>query len=330
MSMSPDEIMIETRRQRDVSFFDLTSVDQVSVDDMSLIFDIARKFREYKTYKFALLKGCSQVNAFFENSTRTLASFDLAAKNLSMDTTSVGSTSSVKKWESYLDTAETIDAYNVKIIVIRSSESGLSEMLSRHTRASILNAWDGWHEHPTQGLLDILTMLDHFQTKNLEGKIITIVWDIMHSRVFGSLVRLLKKLNAEVRVACPLTLIPKYVENFWITLFTDVEKALTWADVVYALRMQEERGATGFIPSLREYSKMYGISRKRLDLAKEGALLMHPGPVIRDIDIHSALAARDPQSYVLQQVENGLAVRKALLWFLSERYDGKTKTYSRK
>lgn len=330
MNLSPEQDLIETRRQRDVSFFDLTSVEQISLSDLDIIFDIARKFRDYKTYKFSLLKGCSQVNAFFENSTRTLASFDLAAKNLSMDTTSVGSTSSVKKWESYLDTAETIDAYNVKIIVIRSSESGLSEMLARHTRASILNAWDGWHEHPTQGLLDILTILDHFWTKNLEGKIITIVGDIMHSRVFWSLVRLLKKLKATVRIACPLTLIPKYVENFWVDLYTNVEEALSGADVVYALRIQEERWAAGFIPSLREYSKMYGISRKRLDLAKDWALLMHPGPVIRDIDIHSALAARDPQSYVLQQVENGLAVRKALLWLLSERFDGKTKTYTRK
>ena len=224
----------------------------------------------------------------------------------------------------------TLDAYNPKVIVIRSSESGVSEFLARHVGASILNAGDGWHEHPTQALLDALTMLDYFQTSDLQGKKICIVGDILHSRVFGSLVRILKLLQAEIIISCPLTLKPKYVECFGVTHTSSVEEALKNADVVYALRMQEERGAKGYISSLREYSKMYGISRKRLDLAKPNAILMHPGPVIRDIDIHSVLAALDEQSYVLQQVENGLAVRKALLWCLVERYDGRKKTYSRK
>lgn len=330
MTLTPEQDLEKTRDKRDLSCFDLYSVDQLSLTDLGVIFEIARKFREYKTYKFNLSKGGTQINCFFENSTRTLASFDLAAKHLSMDTTSVGWSSSVKKGESYLDTAQTLDAYNAKVIVIRSSEAGVAQVLSRHVGASILNAWDGWHEHPTQWLLDILTMLDHFESENLKWKTITIVGDIMHSRVFGSLVRLLKQLWAKVRVACPETLRPKHVENFWIELFSDVEKAVNWVDVVYAIRMQEERGATGFIPSLREYSKMYGISKRRLEMAASGAILMHPGPVIRDIDIHSALSAVDERSHILRQVENGLAIRKALIWLFTQRCDGKTKTFNRK
>jgi len=320
----------EVRAERDLSFFDLISIDQVTLPDLSLIFDVARRFRDYKTYKFSFNKGFSQVNAFFEPSTRTMSSFDLAAKQLSMDTASVSSNSSFSKGESYLDTVETIDAYNVKTIVIRSKEAGVPEMAARSTRAAIVNAGDGWHEHPTQALLDGLTMLDHVGGADLKGKIVTIVGDIMHSRVFGSLVRLLKKLDAEVRVSAPLTLIPKEMERFGVTWFPDVEDALRDADIVYALRVQSERGANGFVPSLREYSKMYGISRKRLDLAKKDAILMHPGPVIRDIDVHSVLAAVDPQSQILRQVENGMAVRKALLWLLADRLDGKVKTFERK
>jgi aspartate carbamoyltransferase catalytic subunit len=322
--------LTNVRRDRDLSFFDLVSIDQVTKDDLVLLFDVARRFRDYKTYKFSFNKGYSQVNAFFEPSTRTMSSFDLAAKQLSMDTASVSSNSSVQKGESYLDTVQTIDAYNVKTIIIRSKESGVPAMAARHTKASIINAGDGWHEHPTQALLDGLTIVDHVGTYNLKGKVVTIVGDITHSRVFGSLVRLLKMLNAEVRIAAPLTLIPKHVEKFGVKHFTDVAVALKGADVVYALRVQSERGANGFIPSLREYSKMFGISRARLEMAKKDAILMHPGPVIRDIDVHSVFAAADEQSYILRQVENGMAVRKALLWLMCDRVDGKNKKFARK
>ena len=318
------------RKGRDLSFFDLVSIDQVTPDDLGLLYDVARRFREYKTYKFSFNKGSSQVNAFFEPSTRTSSSFDLAAKQLSMDTAGVSSNSSVEKGESYLDTVQTIDSYNVKTIVIRSKESGVPEVASRYTQASIINAGDGWHEHPTQALLDGLTMLDHCKSKDLKGRVVVIVGDIMHSRVFGSLVRLLKMLKAEVRIAAPLTLIPEDVEKFGVKWYGKVEEALAGADIVYALRVQSERGANGFIPTLREYSKMFGISRKRLDLAKKDAILMHPGPVIRDIDVHSALAAVDEQSYILRQVENGMVVRKALLWLIVDRIDGKKKTFTRK
>jgi len=303
MTLTPEQDLENVRAGRDLSCFDLYSVDQLSLTDLGVIFEIARKFREYKTYKFNLSKGSTQINCFFENSTRTLASFDLAAKHLSMDTTSVGGSSSVKKGESYLDTAQTLDAYNSKVIVIRSTQSWVAQVLSRHVAATVINA--GW-------------------------KIVTIVGDIMHSRVFGSQVRLLKQLWANIRVACPMTLWPAEVEKFGVEMFTDIEKALVWVDIVSALRMQEERWATGFIPSLREYSKMYGISKKRLELAAKDAILIHPGPVIRDIDIHSALSAVDEQSYILRQVENGLAIRKALIWLFTQRCDGKTKTFTRK
>ncbi len=327
MTADYEKELIDLRAGRDVSFFDLISIDTLSQEDLNLIFDLARKFREGKTAKLSLLKGRSLVNAFFEPSTRTQGSFDLSAKNLSMDTTNVGPGSSTKKGESFLDTISTLGAYNVSVIVIRSSEAGVPEMMSRHVGASIVNAGDGWHEHPTQALLDALTMLDHFGGKTLEGQIVTIVGDSKHSRAGGSLIRITKKLGAEVRVAAPETLLPHSVEQFGVKKYYDVDEAVKDANVVYALRVQEERGSRGDIPTLREYSKTFGISERRLKLAHKNAILMHPGPVIRDIDVHSALVSRHPQSRILTQVENGMAVRKALLWLLAERQDKKNKSY---
>lgn len=330
MSEAIVEKLHTIRAKRDASFYDLYSIDQLTTDDLSLIFDLARGFRETKTAKLDLCKGNTQINCFFEPSTRTQASFDLSAKHLSMDTTNVGgSSSSAKKGESFIDTVETLDSYNARTIVIRSSEAGVAEVASRYIGASVLNAGDGWHEHPTQGLLDALTMLDHFGTTDLKGKTVLIVGDITHSRVFGSLVRVLKKLGATVRLAGPATLMPDKVENFGVTVHYNIEEAIKDVDVVYALRVQEERGAKGFIPSLREYSKTFGISERRLDRAKPDAILMHPGPVIRDIDVHSALVSRHPRSRILAQVENGMAVRKSLLWLLCERFDGTTKEFKR-
>ena len=245
--------LIDTRAGRDVSFFDLYSIDQLQTTEISLIFELARAFRDTKTAKLTLCKGQTQINCFFESSTRTQASFDLSAKHLGMDTTNVSSsTSSAKKGESFIDTVETLDAYNVRLIVIRSAEAGVPEVASRHVRASILNAGDGYHEHPTQGLLDALTIVDELGTDTLEGKVVVIVGDILHSRVFGSLVRILKKLGATVRVAAPQTFLPAEVERFGITTHHNIEEALVGADVVYALRVQEERGAKGYIPTLRE------------------------------------------------------------------------------
>ena len=316
------------RKNRDVSFFDFCSIDDATSDDLNLIFELARKFRETKTAKLNLCRGKSMINAFFENSTRTQSSFDLSGKHLSMDTNNVGSSSSVAKGESFIDTAQTLDAYNVAVIVVRASQSGVPKMISKHVGAAVVNAGDGWHEHPTQALLDALTMLDHCGQKDLSGKKIAIVGDIAHSRVFGSFVRILKKLNiAEARVAAPETFFPEKVENFGIRKFYSIEDALDGVDFVYALRVQEERGAKSVIPSLREYSKTFGITQSRLKLASKNAILLHPGPVIRDIDVHSALVSRSNQSHILNQVENGMAVRKTILWLLAERFDGRVKSY---
>ncbi len=329
--MDAEKQLIEARGDRDLKITDLYSIDQVQQDDFDLIIQLARAFRAHRTAKFSFNKGYSLVNAFFEGSTRTMSSFDLTAKQLSMDTSSVGSvSSSTQKGESFLDTAETLDAYNLKVIVIRCKEAGVPEMLARHVNASIINAGDGWHEHPTQALLDALTMLDHFHSADLNGRVVTIVGDILHSRVFGSLVRILKKLKATIRVAAPETFLPVHVENFGLKTYLNLEEALIGADVVYALRVQEERGAGAFIPTLREYSKMYGISKKRLDMANKDVILMHPGPVRRDIDVHSALVSVDERSHILTQVENGMAVRKALLWLLADRKDGRVKQIKRK
>ena len=326
---STENVLLRTRNDRDVSFFDLCSVDDMTDEDIWLIFELARVFRDAKTEKLNLCRWQSMINAFFENSTRTMSSFDLSGKHLSMDTNNVGSTSSVKKWESYVDTAETLDAYNVSVIIVRSRESWIPSHLARHVQAAIVNAWDGWHEHPTQWLLDLLTIVDYFGTTDLSWKIVTIVGDIMHSRVFGSLVRLLVRFGATVRIAAPITLIPDHVERFWVAHYTSSEEAITGADVVYALRVQEERWAKWYIPTLREYSKTFGINERRFNLAKKDAILMHPGPVIRDIDIMSPLVARHSQSYILKQVENGMAVRKAILWLLSKRFDGQIKSFTR-
>lgn len=329
MDTSLESALVKARDGRDVSFFDLLSIDQLSRDDIALLFDLAKKFKEIKTAKLSLCKGKSQVNAFFEASTRTMSSFDLAAKHLGMDTTSVGSAnSSAKKGESLLDTVETVGAYNLKTLIIRTSQSGASEFAARHVAASVVNAGDGWHEHPTQGLLDAMTMAEEFGTLDFSEKTVTVVGDITHSRVFGSLVRILKKLNATVRVAAPDTFLPDFVEKFGVETFYDVDEALAGADVIYALRVQEERGAKGDIPTMREYSKTFGITPRRLALAKKDAILMHPGPVMRDIDVHSSLVSRHPQSRILAQVENGLAMRKAILWTLCERYDAKVKPYT--
>ena len=323
------EELIKIRNGRDASFFDLTSVDQLTLSDIALILELATKFKQGKTAKLTLCKGRSQVNAFFEASTRTMSSFDLAAKNLGMDTTSVGSaSSSTKKGESFIDTVETLSSYNLATLIIRCTQAGGPEFAAKHISAGVINAGDGWHEHPSQALLDAMTMLEEFKSKDLSGRVVTIVGDIMHSRVFGSLVRILKKLNATVRVAAPETFFPDFMENFGVTPYYDADEALVGSDVIYALRVQEERGGGGFIPTLREYSKTFGISPRRLKIAKPTAILMHPGPVVRDIDVHSVLVARHPQSRILTQVENGMAVRKALLWLIAERYDGKVKDFA--
>lgn len=315
------------RNNRDLSCFDIVSIDDLSKADIDLILELATEFKKAKTQKLGLLRGVTIVNAFYENSTRTRTSFEMAGKHLGADTINIsGSASSTKKGESLIDTTETLAAYHTQVIIVRSEFSGVPEQLRKVVPAAIINAGDGWHEHPSQALLDAMTMLESLNT--LEGKIITIVGDIVHSRVFGSLVRIINTLGGKCRIACPSAFVPDSVEQaFEVSVFTNVEEALKDADVVYTLRVQEERGAKGYIPTLREYSKTFGITKKRLSLAKPNALLMHPGPVMRDIDMHAALVSIDEQSKILEQVENGMAVRAAMQWLVADRRDGRTKDW---
>jgi aspartate carbamoyltransferase catalytic subunit len=309
--------LLELRAQGDLETTDLVSIDQLSTKEILRIFEMARIFRELKTEKLDFLKGSSVGLAFFESSTRTKSSFDWSGKHLGADVVAAGSGTAEKKGESMFDVLQVLDAMQPKVAVVRTSFSGLPQQLSHHTSASIINAGDGIHEHPTQALLDGLTMIDELGT--LEGKIVTIVGDISHSRVFGSLARMLKKLGVKIRVAAPATLLlEKGEEVFGVEYFYDVEEALKDADVVYALRIQNERGATGDIPTVREYSKAYGISPQRFALAKKGAILMHPGPIQRDTDVHHVLVGM-PESRILHQVENGLAIRKTVVWLLGSR-----------
>jgi len=322
-----EEKLLKIRNNRDLSCFDVVSIDDLTVEDINLIMDISVEMKKSGTKKLGLLKGATIVNAFYENSTRTKTSFEMAGKHLGADTINMsGSSSSAKKGESYQDTTMTLAAYGAQVIVMRSEYSGLPEQLKKHVPSAIINAGDGWHEHPSQALLDVKTILDHHGT--IDGKVITMVGDIMHSRVFGSVARIIKKLGGILRVACPLTFVPENVEKvFGVEIFTNIEKALIGADVVYSLRVQKERGSGAGIPSLREYSKTFGITKERLELANKDAILMHPGPVIRDIDMHSALVTLDNKSRVLDQVENGMAIRGTLQWLLADRFDGKVKPF---
>ncbi len=310
-----------TRGDYQIPCHDLVSIDQLTENDCEHIFSLARIFRTLKTEKLDLLKGSSVGIAFFESSTRTKSSFDWAGKHLGADVVGAGSSTAEKKGESMFDVIQVIDAMQPKVVVIRTRYSGLPEQVSQYTSASVINAGDGIHEHPTQALLDGLTMVDELGT--LRGKIVTIVGDISHSRVFGSLVRLLNKLGATVRVAAPETLLlEKTEETFGVQVFYNVEEALKDADVIYTLRIQGERGSYGNISTIREYSKAYGISAERFALAKQNAIIMHAGPIQRDIDIHHVLVGI-PESRILHQVENGLAIRKTLLWLLATKNEEK-------
>ncbi len=318
------------RANRDLSCFDIVSIDDLSVDDINLILELAKEFKAAKTQKLGLLRGVTIVNAFYENSTRTRTSFEMAGKHLGADTINIsGSSSSTKKGESLIDTTETLAAYHTQVIIVRSEFSGVPEQLRKVVPSAVINAGDGWHEHPSQALLDAMTIIEHHGS--MQGKIILMVGDIVHSRVFGSLVRIINKLGGIPRIACPASFVPPEVEKeFGVQVFLNLEEALSGADVVYALRVQEERGAKGFVPSLREYSKTFGITKKRLALANENAILMHPGPVMRDIDMHAALVSIDDQSRILDQVENGMAVRAAMQWLVADRRDGRKKEFALK
>jgi aspartate carbamoyltransferase catalytic subunit len=292
-------------------------IEHLSVQDIHHIIATARSFKEISSRpikKVPTLRGKTIVNLFFEPSTRTRLSFEIAAKRMSADTFNItASSSSATKGETLIDTARNIEAMNPDILVVRHSCSGAPQLLARHIGAAIINAGDGSHEHPSQGLLDIMTILDHKQ--DLAGLKIAIVGDIAHSRVAVSDILGFTKLGATVCVAGPATFIPAAIEKIGARVCATVEDAIEGADVVMALRIQQERQNDPLIPSLREYSLFYGINRKRLERARPDVLVMHPGPINRGVELNPDVAD-GPASVILEQVTNGVAVRMALLYLV--------------
>lgn len=297
---------------------DLLGMKELSVDEINLILDTAAAFKDVlgrDIKKVPTLRGKTAVNLFFEPSTRTRTSFELAAKRLSLDVINFSvPTSSVVKGESLIDTALTVQALGADFIVIRHSSAGVPHLLAKKLTASVINAGDGTNEHPTQALLDAFTIKD--KKGNIEGLYVVIVGDILHSRVAKSNIYSLTKLGAQVRLIGPPTLIPKEVEELGVKVFHHMEEGLKDADVVMMLRIQMERQSKGFFPSTEEYSKNWGLTPERLCIAKHDAIVMHPGPMNRGIEIASEIAD-GPQSVILEQVTNGLAVRMAVMYLLA-------------
>jgi aspartate carbamoyltransferase catalytic subunit len=299
----------------------LLGIKDLQPDDIRLILDTARQFKDVlqrPVKKVPSLRDVTIVNLFFENSTRTRISFELAEKRLSADVLNfTTSASSVAKGETMLDTVNNILSMKVDMVVLRHSASGAPHFLAKHIPAAIVNAGDGINEHPTQALLDALSIIE--ATGGLEGRKIAIIGDIMHSRVALSNIYLLTKMGAEVTVAGPPTLIPKYIkEAFGVNVTYHVKEALDWCDVANVLRIQLERQNQPLFSSLREYSIAYGISRKLLDSLKKKIVIMHPGPINRGVELDSDVANGN-ESIILQQVENGVAVRMAVLYLLANR-----------
>ena len=297
----------------------LLGIRHLSAQDIQLILDTATQFKEVlqrPVKKVPSLRDVTIVNLFYENSTRTRISFELAEKRLSADTVNFAvSGSSVSKGESLLDTVNNILSMKVDMVVMRHSASGAPHFLSKHINAAIINAGDGINEHPTQALLDAFSISEKLQS--LKGKKIAIVGDIMHSRVALSNIYLLKKMEAEVMVVGPPTLIPKHLqETFDVQVEYNLEKALQWCDVANVLRIQLERQNQVLFSSLREYNLAYGIKRKLLNKLNKEIVIMHPGPINRGVEIDSDVADSH-QSLILQQVENGVAVRMAVLYLLA-------------
>ncbi len=297
---------------------DLLGIKELSVEEINLILDTAAGFKDVlgrDIKKVPTLRGKTAINLFFEPSTRTRTSFELAAKRLSTDVINFSiPTSSVVKGESLIDTALTVQALGADFIIIRHSSAGVPHLLAKNLRASVINAGDGTNEHPTQALLDAFTIRE--KKGRIEGLNIAIVGDIIHSRVAKSDIYCLTKLGATVRVIGPPTLIPKGIERIGLGIFHNMEKGLKGMDVVMMLRIQMERQGKGFFPSTEEYSKNWGLTPERLSLAKDDAIVMHPGPMNRGIEISSEIAD-GPKSVILDQVTNGLAVRMAVMYLLA-------------
>lgn len=296
----------------------LLGIKDITAQDIQLIFETADNFKDVLNRpikKVPSLRDITIANVFFENSTRTRLSFELAEKRLSADVVNFSaSTSSVKKGETLLDTVNNILAMKVDMVVMRHASPGAPHFLSRHISANIINAGDGTHEHPTQALLDAYSIRE--KLGGIPGKKVAIIGDILHSRVALSNIFALQKLGAKVMVCGPPTLLPKFIGNTGVQVETDVNKALEWCDVANVLRIQLERQQIKYFPSLREYALYFGISKKMLDALKKPIVLMHPGPINRGVELSSD-AADSHHSVILDQVENGVAIRMAVLYLLA-------------
>jgi len=296
---------------------DLLGIQELTAHEITLILDTAASMKEIASRdikKVPTLRGKTVINLFYEPSTRTRTSFEIAGKWLSADVINIStSASSVVKGESLKDTGLTLQSMHPDVVVIRHAAAGAPHLLAKLLKASIINAGDGAHEHPTQALLDLLTIRE--KRGSLQGLKAAIVGDILHSRVARSGIFAMQKMGMEIRVCGPPTLLPRYVEELGVQRLTSVEAAITDADVVMMLRIQRERMGSGFFPTLREYSKLFGLNLARLKLARPDVLIMHPGPINRGVEIAPEVAD-SPYSLILDQVENGLAVRMAVLYLL--------------
>lgn len=296
----------------------LLGIEELSAEEILTLLDTARSFREIldrPIKKVPALRGITICNAFYESSTRTRVSFELAEKRLSADSVNFAvSGSSVSKGETLRDTIQNIEAMKVDVVVIRHWASGAPAYLARHLSARVINAGDGQHEHPTQALLDLYTIRE--KKGRIAGLKVAIVGDILHSRVARSNIWGLTKLGAEVRLVAPQTLLPVEIERMGASATNDLAAGIRDVDVIYLLRLQLERQKGGFLPSLREYAMAYGLDRARARLAAPEALIMHPGPMNRGVEIQPEIAD-GPQSVILEQVANGVAVRMAVLYLVS-------------
>jgi aspartate carbamoyltransferase catalytic subunit len=297
---------------------DILGMKDLSVDEINLILETAESFLEISTReikKVPTLRGKTIINLFFEASTRTRTSFEIAGKRLSADTINISaSTSSVVKGETLIDTARNLEAMNPDVIVIRHSAAGAPHLLATLVKQSIINAGDGAHEHPTQALLDMMTIKE--KKSRISGLKIAIVGDIAHSRVARSNIYGLTKMGAEIVLAGPATMLPRDIEQMGVKVFNNLDNAITGADVIMMLRIQLERQKQSIFPSLREYSQHYCLNRQNIKLAKNDVIVMHPGPINRGVEISSDIADDPSYSVILNQVNNGVALRMALLYLL--------------
>jgi aspartate carbamoyltransferase catalytic subunit len=305
---------------KELSVNHLLGIKYITKNDIDLIFETADHFKEVinrPIKKVPSLRDITIANIFFENSTRTKLSFELAQKRLSADVISFSAAqSSVKKGETLIDTVNNILAMKVDMVVMRHSHPGSAYFLSQNVKASIINAGDGAHEHPTQGLLDSYSIRE--KLGEVGGKKVVIVGDILHSRVALSNIYALQMQGAEVKVCGPKTLIPKYIESLGVSVEPNLRKALEWCDVANMLRVQNERMDINYFPSTREYAQQYGVDKSLLDSLKKEIVIMHPGPINRGVEISSDVADSQ-QSVILNQVENGVAVRMAVIYLLASK-----------